>query len=102
MNEQDANEEQVERTLYNALIEAGLLIPTTEEEVEIAERLPALELPASLRDPHVILARKPRKAPIIPITTAEQNLARAAREGKPVPPHVEARMRQDRKDAEQR
>ena len=48
MNAQDANEEQVERSLYKALIEAGLLIPTTEEEVEIAERLPSVKLPASL------------------------------------------------------
>jgi hypothetical protein len=103
--------EALEARVHEALRAEGLRIPRTEEEVARAEAAWASE-PAALPE---ALARPP--AP--PGPTAEpagarawrtprlpdparifDEMARAAREGKPIPPEVEEVLRRDREAAE--
>mgnify|MGYP000966807938 CR=1 FL=1 len=83
-------------------------IPITEMRVRQAETaiaaLPPVNLPVSLADPAALFDRfaHPPLNPTVPITPItpqtdiDQHLARAARQGRPIPPEIEARMRQDR------
>lgn len=98
-----------EARLYEYLKRSGRLIPTTSEEVEVAEKWIAQQ---DIQVPEELLglsgcALRPRKptARILPFpapaTDIEQGLARAAREGnKQISPEVEARMKRDREQKE--
>lgn len=97
--------------LRRAMIEMGLIIPTTPEEVELAENAMSGDYSADSQKPLV----KPTDVlnaslPIIVPSSGDQNatidasaaanLARAAREGKTITPEIEAKMKEDRDNAE--
>lgn len=98
--------------LRRVLIIKGELIPETEDEVRLFEEsvdIDHVTLPDGLSDPFAVLARDDadQEAKLIPFPKVSPNkdvgeqLARAARDGKPIPPEVEERMRQDREAAEE-
>jgi hypothetical protein len=99
---------QLERTVHDAMLLRGWLIPTSEEQVLRAESELAdhsVELPKELEDPACVLdaiadcVQEPRLR--LPVNReAAENLARAAREGGEIPPEIEERMRVDREKAE--
>lgn len=102
-------EERVEGAVLSLLRGLGWLPPLTEGRVAEAEReieVAVGELPEVLSVPQKVMEgsadeqfppslKLPRRPEV------EATLARAAREGKAIPPEVEARMRQDRARAEQ-
>lgn len=103
------NDGAFEEAVSTAARSLGWLLPQTEEEVEESEQAldDEMSTPATLRDPFEALdreapfSRRPdRAAETQPEYEAE--LRRAARSGKgPVTEEVEAKMRRDRKEAEQ-
>lgn len=105
-NDQNIDESIIRR----AMLELKWVIPTTPEEVELAEShlnadLP--QLPPELANPLDVLERTSSPSaqcshPLVPPndTTVQENLARAAREGGKIPADVQERMKQDRDDAE--
>lgn len=102
------DDHQIERTVHDAMMVRGWLIPRSEEEVMRAESELAdhpVDLPKELEDPACLLdaiadcVPEPRLR--LPVNReAAENLARAAREGGEIPPEVEERMRADREKAE--
>jgi hypothetical protein len=102
------NDIQFEKDLHCALRQEGLLLPETEEEVGAAEaQKGAAALPLELRDPRAVLKRvRGRRRKAVPVGTnisdAEDDLARAAREGGKIPPDVERLMQCDREAAERK
>lgn len=107
-NNKNMADEQVERLVYDALRLSGHLPPTTVEEVarleaEVGEY--PTSLPGSLGDPLALLRKRstasvPKVIPFPPRTNAQENLARAARDGGEIAPDVEGTMKQDRDAAE--
>lgn len=105
--------------IYRALKEKGWLPPETEEEVRQAEKRlkeKSDEVPESVSDPVPLLEKldqqeeatsRQEEETVVPFPwkertkEASQELARAAREGKEIPPEVEEKMREDRKQAEE-
>lgn len=86
---------------------AGLGLPKTKAEVAAAEKWLAenpVTLPASLDDPETVFCRPAANVLRFPAkdqpTPATEHLARAARDGREIPPEVEQRMREDREKAE--
>jgi hypothetical protein len=103
------SEAQLERWLWEAMRTSGCLLPTTPEEVEKAEgetevvdgRLPEKLLdPYRLLDQWSVLDAVPSSAETVIDQNVMMNLAQAARDGKPIPPDVEAIMNCDREAAE--
>lgn len=102
-----ADESAIEAIVQRVLSATGRIVPRTEEEVADAEarlRDENIRLPDGLTKPPTgpppnddaevePLREKPR-------TAASENLARAARCGKNIPPEVQKRMEQDRLKAE--
>ena len=107
-NQNPANDgDTVQPELASLLRLAGLGIPKTEAEVAATEEWlteTPVKLPASLDDPEAVF--RPRADNVLRFpsedkpTTATAHLARAARDGKEIPPDIEQRMREDREKAE--
>jgi hypothetical protein len=110
----DESQDAVNKDLLDGINEAmtslGWTVPQCEDDVRRAEErldeAPA-PLPASLEDPNVVFNRpddQTRAEPDVVLFPSdpliEENLARAAREGGPIPPEIEERMRRDREAAE--
>ncbi len=103
-----------DQTLANdvnqAMASLGWRVPECEEDVRRAEEeltASVTALPASLGDAETVFTGKARaesadvKTPeFSPDVQAEQDLARAARQGAAIPPEIERRMRRDREAAE--
>ncbi len=100
----------LEHEVQQAAAALGWTVPQTEDEVRQAEseltKHPT-DLPEAMRDLGSALERAeqrqssvPHPLPLPGDPTIEQNLARAAREGGPIPPEIEARLRRDREAAE--
>ena len=97
-------DDEIERRLYEHMRKQGQLIPGTPEEVEAAEKWLAkqsIQLPETLRK-HKSESCAPHRVLTFPTATnqATQGLARAAREGKAVPPEIEEQMKKDREQKE--
>jgi hypothetical protein len=101
----------LELQVYEAFLARGWIIPQTEGDVSKTEATTAAEdheeLPDELRDPNTILRRaldaRPKVMALTPVVNETRELlARAAREGKDIPPDIEERMRRDRKMAERK
>jgi hypothetical protein len=100
---------QLDHEIFIAMCQEGWLIPHTVEEVLEAEREIAsqtLPLPNQLSDPAALLKkagrflRAVRTESLSVDETVAENLSRAARNGAPLSPQIEERMRQDRAKAE--
>jgi hypothetical protein len=107
----DPSEEfgELELQVYEAFLARGWIIPQTEADVSKAEAQMAdeecEELPSELRDPYAVLRRASEsQTKVVSLHPVEEAtpMARAAREGKDIPPEVEEQMRQDREAAEQK
>lgn len=98
--------EQLEDLIHEAMLHLGWVLPVTPEDVaRIEAKLDEkAELPPTLRDPYALFDRETRTQPQPPLTLSNDDvvecLARVAREGKAIPPEIEARMRHDREHAE--
>lgn len=95
--------------LREAMLDLGWIPPTTEQE--FAELEAQLEAAPPELPPELTAIKDPTEAPrfsqeavptIIPFpqTEVQQNLARAACRGGQISPDIQARMRQDRTEAE--
>ena len=112
--DEESSEEfaELELQVYEAFLARGWIIPQTEADVSRAEAEMAAgeckELPFRLRDPYAVLRRASEgRAKVLSLQPAEddetpEHMARAAREGKDIPPEIEERMRQDRAAAERK
>src|SRR2546430_16829117 len=103
--------EGLEQQVYEAFLARGWIIPQTEGDVSKTEAEIAMEdhqdLPFELRDPYTVLRRaldaRPKVLALTPVVgETPELLARAAREGKDIPPDIEERMRHDREMAERK
>jgi len=103
--------EGLEQQVYEAFLARGWIIPQTEGDVSRAEVEMASEedqeLPAELNDPYAVLKRasqaRPKVVALNPtVNDTPELLARAAREGKDIPPDIEELMRNDREVAERK
>ncbi|MDX6406585.1 MAG: hypothetical protein QOH70_4040 [Blastocatellia bacterium] len=103
--------DELEQQVYEAFLARGWIIPQTEGDVSKVEAKMTAEdhqeLPFELRDPHTILNRVLEgRSKILalspPADDTPELLARAAREGKDIPPDIEERMRHDREKAERK
>jgi len=103
--------EELERQVYEAFLARGWIIPQTEGDVSRTEAEMATEdnqeLPLAMRDPYTLLRRafdtRPKVLALTPVLQeTPELLARAAREGKDIPPDIEERMRHDREMAERK
>jgi hypothetical protein len=104
-------ERELGEAVHHALLHRGWLPPATSEAVAAAERglsegedaAPARALP-SFAEVAAGPARDSGRWQILPqgLGPVEETLARAAREGGPLPPAVELAMRRDRDAAEAR
>lgn len=103
--------EGLEQQVYEAFLARGWIIPQTEGDVSKTEaKIAAIddqELPDQLRDPYTVLSRaietRPKVVALSPaVSETPELLARAAREGKDIPPDIEERMRYDREMAERK
>lgn len=101
--------DDLELQVYEAFLARGWIIPQTEAEVSRAEAEmmeECEELPAELRDPYAVLGRASEtRAKVLALQPVDDDetpkqLARAAREGKDIPPEIEERMRHDWEAAE--
>ena len=108
-DDQDEGRPSLERDVHQSLKHMGWLIPVEETGAERAEvELDATPLPDALRDADAIFDGPPglhtrlRAPGLLHRGGDEQNLARAAREGKAIPPEIEEIMRRDRKAAEEK
>src|SRR6266446_10839513 len=97
--------EELELQVYEAFLARGWIIPQTEGDVSRTEAEIVMEdhrdLPFELRDPYTVLRRaldaRPKVLALTPVVSeTPELLARAAREGKDIPPDIEERMRHDR------
>jgi hypothetical protein len=95
-------------SLYDAMRRKGWLLPTTEEEVKVAEQelnQHPVELPLELRDPLRVLRAEHRHDTVLSVGADQyeesEELARAARGEKPLSPEIEQLMQEDRDTAEQ-
>lgn len=103
----DAGESAIEAIVQRVLSATGRIVPRTEEEVAEAEaqiKEESIRLPDGLTKPPA--GPPPNDDPKVeplrekPLTAASENLARAARCGKNIPPDIQRRMKEDRLDAE--
>lgn len=101
------DESAIEAIVQRVLSATGRIVPRTEEEVADAEarikeeniRLPErLTRPPAGPPPNDDAQAEPLREK--PQTAASENLARAARCGKDIPPEVQKRMEEDRLEAE--
>ena len=105
-----AEDGNLERDVHCALKATGWLTPETEQDVEAAQAelaSAAVSLPDALQDAEAVFAGESDRASIGEAPLAftgdvdvERNLARAAREGGPIPTEIERIMREDRLAAE--
>ncbi|GFO82763.1 MAG: hypothetical protein A49_23900 [Methyloceanibacter sp.] len=102
-----ADESALEAIVRRVLSATGRIVPRTEEEVADAEahiKEEDIRLPEKLRRPPVdpLVHDAPLAEPLRekPHTVASENLARAARFGKPIPEEIQRRMEEDRSNAE--
>lgn len=96
--------------MRRAMIEKGWVIPTTPEEVAIAEAAglgTSDAQPEAMSDPMAVLKKgRTNPDPIAgsispaPSSATQDNFARAAREGKEISPEVMEKMKADREAAE--
>jgi len=102
-----ADESVIEAIVQRVLSATGRIVPRTEEEVANAEarikeeniKLPdGLTMPPSGPPPNDDAEAEPLRQK--PQTAASENLARAARCGKDIPPEILQRMEKDRLSAE--
>ncbi|NLF31153.1 MAG: hypothetical protein GX591_09740 [Planctomycetes bacterium] len=100
----EAAEARLEADVHEAMMRLGWQVPTDDRAVRAAEEALAAEpvdLPASLGDARAVWEGR-RAAEVRPRLEADEDgtvdvpLARAAREGGPIPPQIEQRMRADR------
>ena len=109
-NEQnEISEAQLERWVYEAFRLAAKVAPESEEEIARLEQELAgnpTQLPASLQNAQAVYERitnrRDHQQPVmkLPVSSgATENLARAARDGKTIPPEIEKLMQQDRERA---
>lgn len=102
-----ADDEKMNEEIYENLKKAGLAFPETEEElsrfIELAEKSKTV-VPDHLNDVTAILqkGRQQIDSTLNSSTDArvEENLAAAAREGKPISDAVSKRMDEDRRKSE--
>jgi hypothetical protein len=103
--------EGLEQQVYEAFLARGWIIPQTEGDVSRTEAEIVMEdhrdLPFEMRDPYTVLRRaldaRPKVLALTPVVSeTPELLARAAREGKDIPPDIEERMRHDREMAERK
>jgi hypothetical protein len=102
-----AVESAVETLVCRVLRATGRIVPQTAEEVAEAEAIvdeSTIELPSRLRHPPagpcIAADGVGDSATPLPHTEAAEALARAARNGKQIPPEVLERMQSDRRQAE--
>lgn len=108
------DDREFEHVLYHALRQDGMLFPETEKDVQRVEdrlRRNPSALPQELDASAVgdffsstIGSESTGVQPTLPVDVGEveESLARAAREGGKILPHIEERMRHDREAAETR
>jgi hypothetical protein len=103
-----AQEKSFGNNLYDAMRRKAWLLPQTEEEVIAAEQeleQHPVELPLELRDPMAVLRGEQRHNNLLALDADQheesEELARAARGGKPLSPEIERLMQEDRDAAEQ-
>jgi len=96
--------------IRQALMQSGHLLPTNEEAIAFVEQKHAAEIAATSVPPfqrlldqiHGKTAKKPSIAQARFISSAVPGLARAARNGKDLPPEIVQKMEADRAAAEKR
>ena len=106
----DVTDPEIGQKLYRAVSSLGWRLPESDEEIAEAEQWVEehpLDLPDEITDPEQALgsSRRFMKRPLRTLPNEDvvaDNLARAAREGKEIPPEIEARMKKDREDAERK
>lgn len=98
-----------ERHVYEAMKQKGWIIPLTEDDVRRTEtQLESKDrgLPDRLADPYALLSRaREANTQVIALEAVQQaeieeNLARAARDGRSIPSEIEQKMEFDRRAAE--
>ena len=101
------DEVELQSLIYRFLCATGRIVPQTEDDVAHAEATvdeDRVELPQSLLRPPVRPpshdVAKATGLPMGSLTPMGENLARAARSGKDIPPEVLRRMKKDRERAE--
>lgn len=108
--ESQGESSNLEQLIFEAMKVKGWVLPETEEEVRAAESNHSEkweELPPHLVDPYAVLRRaRERQTTVVPLAPpesreVEDNLARAAREGRPISADIEQKMKVDRQVAEQ-
>ncbi len=107
-------DDDIEREIAKAMQSLGWIVPQSEDDVlraeaELAEYGGSAGLPEALIDPKAVFDHTPGHAPSGPELfqfpvdqEIEENLARAAREGGPIPPEIEEILRRDREAAERK
>ncbi len=106
----DAGQEALERDISEAMTSLGWKVPQCEDEVQRAEtelKGDLAALPEELQDPKAAFNRsvgqvraRPQVLQFFGDAEIERDLARAARDGGPIPPEIEEIMRRDREAAE--
>jgi len=98
-------QDDIEKTVFDAMRLDGWILPQTPDEVSMAEADLAgdpVRLPPGLTDPYSVLERPSQgirvggQPEVVPNGGVEQNLAQAAREGGEIPPEVHEQMQKDR------
>ncbi|MBN1554993.1 MAG: hypothetical protein JXA11_09620 [Phycisphaerae bacterium] len=107
----DAGDRALEEEVFQTLHALGWLAPECEKDVQRAEAEftdATMDLPEILRDSATVFEdKKNETVDVIPFTLGsdaqvDEHLAQAARNGKPIPPEIEKRMRRDRQEAERK
>lgn len=101
--------DEFENQVFHTLVERGDIMPETEAEVRAAEnrvKTSGKTLPKALQDAKALLQRikdkkRNRSSKVVPIPSSHfaevgEELARAARKGKPIPAEIEEKMRKNR------
>ena len=107
---QNQDNPKLESDVYHAIKAVGWVVPENEHDVARAETAlsatPA-DLPEALQHPREVFNRQADHDVTIvkpltgsPTPDVETNLARAARQGGPIPSEIEQRMHRDRQAAE--
>src|SRR5262249_15366158 len=105
-DESSASGERLEDLVHEAMLSLGWVLPATPENVARIEAGldESAALPAALSDPYAVFdaVKRPCPRPLLRPSNDDvaECLSRVAREGREIPPEVEARMRLDREEAE--
>lgn len=111
----DSSDASLEGTVFRGLLAEGHLLPETADELRVAEAHQAksnASLPPALDDPDAVLRRiqeriaerdtKTVPFPLPQATGVDEELSRAARRGTKLHPHIKAKMKKNRREADRK